>query len=137
MTGKTKWKLKYYPNINKRIGGKKYNNSGANPWGGISFDEEREIIFLTTGNPHSYFDGTLRPGNNIGSSSIVAIDIKNKKKIWTFQETFHDIWNSDLPAPPGYIWNEAAVLQNAVDAMWTNAKGEPIDVFVIGTPSLG
>ena len=100
LTGKTKWKLKYYPNINKRIGGKKYNNSGANPWGGISFDEEREIIFLTTGNPHSYFDGTLRPGNNIGSSSIVAIDIKNKKKIWTFQDTFHDIWNSDLPAPP-------------------------------------
>ena len=100
LSGKTKWKLRYYPKKNIRVGGKKYNNTGANPWGGISFDEKRQILYLTTGNPHSYFDGTLRPGDNIGSSSIIAIDIKNKKKLWTFQETLHDIWNSDLPAPP-------------------------------------
>ena len=99
-TGKTKWKLKYYPNKNTRVGGKKYNNTGANPWGGISFDAKRQILYLATGNPHSYYDGTLRPGNNIGASSINAIDVRNKKMIWTFQETFHDIWNSDLPAPP-------------------------------------
>ena len=85
---------------NIRVGGKKYNNSGANPWGGISFDEKRQILYVTTGNPHAYYDGTLRPGNNVGSSSIIAIDIKNKEKLWTFQETIHDIWNSDLPAPP-------------------------------------
>ena len=100
ISGKTKWKFRYYPKKNIRVGGKKYNNSGANPWGGISFDEKRQTLFITTGNPHAYFDGTLRPGNNIGASSIIAIDIKNKKKLWTFQETPHDIWNSDLPAPP-------------------------------------
>ncbi len=100
LTGKTKWKLKYYPTKNIRVGGKKYNNTGANPWGGISFDVKRQILYLATGNPHSYYDGTLRPGDNLGSSSINAIDIRNKKKLWTFQETSHDIWNSDLPAPP-------------------------------------
>ncbi len=100
LTGKTKWKIKYYPQKNIRVGGKKYNNTGANPWGGISFDEIRQILYLATGNPHSYYDGTQRPGSNIGSSSINAIDIKNRKKLWTFQETSHDIWNSDLPAPP-------------------------------------
>lgn len=100
LTGKPKWKIKYYPSINKRIGGKKYNNLGANPWGGISFDEKREILYITTGNPHSYFDGTQRPGKNTGSCSIIAIDMKKKKIIWTFQESIHDIWNSDLPAPP-------------------------------------
>ena len=61
-TGKVDWKLKYYKN-NSRIGGKLYNNSGANPWGGISADLER-IVYTVTGNPHSYFDGTLRPGDN-------------------------------------------------------------------------
>ena len=100
ISGKTKWKFRYYPKKNTRVGGKMYNNSGANPWGGISFDEKRQTLFITTGNPHAYFDGTLRPGSNIGASSIIAIDIKNKKKLWTFQETPHDIWNSDLPAPP-------------------------------------
>ena len=28
------------------------------------------------------------------------IDIKNKKKLWNFQEVRHDIWNLDIPAPP-------------------------------------
>ena len=54
---------------------------------------------MTTGNPHSYFDGTLRPGKNPFSDSIIAIDL-TKKILWSFQETSHDIWNSDLPAPP-------------------------------------
>ena len=32
--------------ISKSVGGKKFNNSGYNPWGGISFDEEREIYWF-------------------------------------------------------------------------------------------
>jgi len=100
VTGKVDWKLKYKKNNNKRVGGKKFNNSGYNPWGGISFDEEREILYITTGNPHNYFDGTLRPGKNLRSNSLIAIDINKKKILWSFQETSHDIWNSDLPAPP-------------------------------------
>ena len=99
-TGKTKWKLKYKKDIKKRYGGKKYNNAGANAWGGISADIERGILYFTTGNPHYYFDGTQRPGDNAGSSSIIAVDLNQKKILWSFQETSHDIWNSDLPAPP-------------------------------------
>ena len=61
-SGKKKWKLKYKKKINKRFGGKKFNNLGANPWGGISADINRGILYITTGNPHHYFDGTQRPG---------------------------------------------------------------------------
>lgn len=100
ITGKTKWKIKYRDYIKKRVGSKKYNNLGSNPWGGISLDEKRGLLFLTTGNPHAYFDGTLRPGTNPGSNSVIAVDLLKKKIIWSFQETSHDIWNSDLPAPP-------------------------------------
>ena len=86
LNGKTKWKLKYYLSKNNRVGGKKYNNTGANPWGGISFDTKRQILYLATGNPHSYYDGTLRPGDNLGASSINAIDIRNKKNFGLFKK---------------------------------------------------
>lgn len=99
-TGKTKWKLKYIEKISKRYGGKKFNNNGSNSWGGISLDENRGILYFTTGNPHFYFDGTQRPGTNPNSCSLIAVDLEKKKILWSFQETSHDIWNSDLPAPP-------------------------------------
>ena len=98
--GKKKWKLKYKKDINTRVGGKKFINDGYNPWGGISLDDKRGILYFTTGNPHYYFDGTQRPGDNPSSNSIIAIDLNEKKVIWRFQETSHDIWNSDIPSPP-------------------------------------
>ena len=84
----------------KRFGGKRYDYSGGNPWGGFPFDSKRGIAFVTTGNAGRYFNGVNRPGNNKFANSIIAIDIENKKKIWDFQEVRHDIWNLDIPAPP-------------------------------------
>ncbi len=100
VSGKIKWKLKYQKKNKNRVGGVKYNNSGSNPWGGISADINRGILYFTTGNPHYYFDGSRRPGKNRMSNSIIAVDLNKRKIIWDFQETAHDIWNSDLPAPP-------------------------------------
>ena len=99
--GKLLWK--YYlkkKSKKKRYGGKRYDYSGGNPWGGISADVERGIVFITTGNAGSYFVGVNRPDDNRYSNSIIAIDIFNKKKLWDFQEVKHDIWNFDIPAPP-------------------------------------
>tara|TARA_A100001015_G_scaffold318573_1_gene438851 strand:- start:277 stop:2004 length:1728 start_codon:yes stop_codon:yes gene_type:complete len=99
--GKLKWKflLMKKQQIN-RNGGKRYDYSGGNPWGGFSLDEVRGIVYITTGNAGRYFNGVNRPGKNSYANSIIAIDIKNKKKIWDFQEVRHDIWNLDIPAPP-------------------------------------
>ena len=99
-TGKVEWKLKYLKNNNTRVGGKIFNNAGSNPWGGMSVDLDRGIVYTVTGNPHKYFDGSLRPGKNEFSNSVIALSIEKKKILWHFQETSHDIWNSDLPAPP-------------------------------------
>ena len=100
LTGKTKWKLKYKKDINKRVGGVKFNNAGANSWGGISADIKRGILYFTTGNPHHYLDGTQRPGINEYSNSVIAVYLEKRIIKGSFQETSHDIWNSDLPAPP-------------------------------------
>ena len=51
-------------------------------------------------NPKPLYSGTLRPGKNLFSNSIIAFDVRNKKKLWHFQETCHDIWNFDIAAPP-------------------------------------
>ena len=99
-TGKLKWKYYLKEKINQRHGGKRYDYSGGNPWGGISADVKRQIVFLTTGNPGVYLQGVNRPGKNRYANSVIAIDIKNKKKLWDFQEVEHDIWNRDIPAPP-------------------------------------
>jgi len=100
-TGKFLWKfLLMKEQSEERNGGKRYDYSGGNPWGGFSLDEERGIAFLTTGNAGRYFNGVNRPGKNQYANSIVAIDILKKEKIWDFQEVRHDIWNLDIPAPP-------------------------------------
>jgi glucose dehydrogenase len=99
-SGKLIWKLRYKKIISKRVGGVKYENSQGNPWGGSSLDSSRGIFFIGTGNPSLYMDGTRRPGLNKDANSIIAIDLKNRKKIWSFQETRHDLWNLDLASPP-------------------------------------
>ncbi len=83
-----------------RYGGKRYDYSGGNPWGGISADVERKILYVSTGNAGRFYEGTTRPGNNKYSNSIVAIDLENKKLLWEFQEIQHDIWNFDIASPP-------------------------------------
>ena len=98
--GKLLWKFILMEKIKKRNGGKRHDYSGGNPWGGFSLDEKRGIAYLTTGNAGRYFNGVNRPGRNKFANSIIAIDIKNKKKLWDFQEVRHDIWNLDIPAPP-------------------------------------
>lgn len=100
--GNLEWKyyLKDTQNNKKRIGGKRYDYSGGNPWGGFSLDEKRGIAYVSTGNAGKYFHGVQRPGDNKFSNSVIAIDINKKEKIWDFQEVRHDIWNYDIPSTP-------------------------------------
>ena len=99
-SGKLKWKFILMEKKFGRNGGKRYDYSGGNPWGGFSLDKARGIAYVTTGNAGRYFNGVNRPGKNKYANSIIAFDIKNKKKLWDFQEVRHDIWNLDIPAPP-------------------------------------
>ena len=97
-SGKIKWKY-YLRKINKKLTNSR-DFHGGNPWGGISSDNKNGLLFLTTGNSLPYFVGTKRPGKNLYANSVIAFDIRNKKFLWHFQETCHDIWNFDIAAPP-------------------------------------
>jgi len=97
-SGKLNWKY-YLRKIDKTVLNSRDFKSG-NPWGGISSDSKNGIVYLTTGNPLPYYVGVTRPGKNLFSDSIIAFDVRNKKMLWHFQETCHDIWNFDIAAPP-------------------------------------
>jgi quinoprotein glucose dehydrogenase len=102
LKGELLWKF-YLKEKNKeyfRYGGKRHDYSGGNPWGGISADLERKILYVTTGNAGRFYEGTNRPGDNKYSNSLLAIDIENRKLLWEFQEIQHDIWNYDIASPP-------------------------------------
>jgi quinoprotein glucose dehydrogenase len=44
--------------------------------------------------------GGDRPGSNLYSSSLVAVDVETGERRWHFQHTHHDIWDWDTPTAP-------------------------------------
>ncbi len=76
---------------------------GANAWAGLSLDEERGIAYVPTGSASFDFYGGNRPGKNLFSTSILALDATTGEYIWHFQTVRHNIWDYDIPAPPNLV----------------------------------
>jgi quinoprotein glucose dehydrogenase len=76
------------------------NRSGVNVWGYMSVDVPRGILYMPLGAPNDDRVGTDRPGNNLFSSSVVAVDANTGKYLWHFQLVHHDIWDYDTQSPP-------------------------------------
>ena len=92
VNGKLNFEIDIHP-INRKF-------KGGSPWGGISLDEDNDLLFLTTGNPRPALVGISRPGANKNANSIVAIDLSKKDIAWSFQEIIHDLWDYDIASPP-------------------------------------
>jgi glucose dehydrogenase len=69
-------------------------------WGAATVDEQRGLVFLPIGQPASQYYGGARNGQNLFSSSIVALDANTGKLRWYFQLTHHDLWDYDAEAAP-------------------------------------
>jgi quinoprotein glucose dehydrogenase len=73
-------------------------NTGV--WAQISADVELGLAYLPTELPtHDYYGG-FRPGNNLFSESLVAVDLQTGQRKWHYQLVHHGIWDMDIPAPP-------------------------------------
>lgn len=79
------------------------DRSGGNPWGIMTLDAERGMLFAGIGTPTRDFDGSDRKGSNLYGSSVIALDAATGKLLWYFQATHHDNWDYDLSAPPALI----------------------------------
>ena len=76
------------------------DRSGVNVWGYMSVDAQRGILYMPLGAPNNDRIGSDRPGNNLFSSSVVAVDANNGKYLWHFQLVHHDIWDYDTQSAP-------------------------------------
>lgn len=72
----------------------------ANVWSTMIADEARGIIYAPVGSAAPDFYGGERPGNNLYSSSLVALDAATGKRLWHFQSVHHDVFDYDVSAPP-------------------------------------
>ena len=74
--------------------GDMWKNGGAATWLGGTYDASTDSIFFGTGNPAPW-NSHLRPGDNLFSSSRLAIDPDDGSIKWHFQTTPHDGWDYD------------------------------------------
>lgn len=71
-----------------------WQTGGAAPWLGGSYDAETDTLLFGTGNP-SPWNSHMRPGDNLFSSSRLALDPNDGSIKWHFQTTPHDGWDYD------------------------------------------
>jgi len=71
-----------------------WKTGGAATWNGATYDPDTNLIFVGTGNPAPW-NSWSRPGDNLFSSSTVAINPDTGKIVWHYQTTPHDGWDFD------------------------------------------
>lgn len=78
--------------------------SGTNVWVWyMTLDDRTGTLYMSVGGPSPNYYGGDRPGDNLFGNSVVAVDALTGKLKWWFQTIHHDLWDSDLPAPPTLV----------------------------------
>jgi alcohol dehydrogenase (cytochrome c) len=77
-----------------------WQRGGGGVWMTPAYDKESNTIFLAVGNPSPDLDGSVRPGDNLYTDCVVAIDATSGKTKWYYQTVPHDIWDLDAVSPP-------------------------------------
>ena len=80
-----------------------WRSGTSNVWSIISVDEQRNLVFLPTGNTTPDYFGGHRKGLDHYSSSVVALHGDSGEVAWHFQMVHHDLWDYDTPAQPTLI----------------------------------
>lgn len=119
-TGKLAWRFWTIPGPNEPGSaswpGDAYKHGGGTTWMPGTYDPELNTIYWGTSNPSPDFDGDVRPGDDLYTDCVLALDPDTGKLKWYFQFTPHDLYDYDGVETP--------VL---VDA---NYKGEPRKLLV-------
>jgi len=80
--------------VNKSWPGELWKTGGASTWMGGTYDAGTGLAYFGTGNPAPW-NSHLRPGDNLYSSSTVALDVKTGQIKWAYQNTPNDSWDFD------------------------------------------
>ena len=96
-----------------------YQTLGGGVWMTPAIDKKTRTVFFVAGNPSPDLYGAIRPGDNLYTNSMVAIDLDKGTYKWHFQYIAHDVWDLDAASP--------AILTQAKDK-----SGKMVDVVIHG-----
>ncbi len=140
VTGKRRWIFHTVPQ-EKEVGVETWEqeswrytgNTGA--WTQLSADSKLGLVYIPVEAPTGDYYGGHRPGDNLFSQSLVALDAVTGKRVWHYQTVRHDIWDLDPPAAPvlynyptssGVIPAIAQVTKQGLVFAFDRRNGKPI-----------
>jgi PQQ-dependent dehydrogenase (methanol/ethanol family) len=101
-TGQRLWRFETIPGPgqpgNETWAGDSWKTGGGATWLTGSYDAELDLLYWTVGNPGPDFDPTVRAGDNLHTNSVVAINPKTGKLVWSYQFTPNDSHDWDAVA---------------------------------------
>ena len=102
-TGAHSWDFHTVPNSADEFGADTWLNESwrysgnANVWSMLSGDNELGYVYLPTGTATNDYYGADRPGDNLFSETIIAVDVETGARVWHFQAVHHGLWDYDFP----------------------------------------
>ena len=80
--------------------GDPYKTLGGGVWQNPAVDLKNKRIYVVVGNPSPDLDGSIRPGDNLYTDSLVSLDLDTGEYKCHFQYIAHDVWDLDSVSPP-------------------------------------
>lgn len=77
-----------------------WKHGGGSVWHAPAVDPELGLLYFGIGNPSPQAASESRPGDNLYTVSLVALDIRTGKLRWYYQQVPHDMWGYDVASPP-------------------------------------
>jgi len=104
-TGAFKWKFHVIPRPGE-FGHETWENDAwqwtgdVSSWAPMAADPELGLVYIVTNGVTIDYYGGHHPGDNLFSTSIIALDTETGERRWHYQMVHHDIWNYDTPTAP-------------------------------------
>jgi glucose dehydrogenase len=109
-TGERVWEFRAIPTEAEAPGFETWEHdgwkdqAGAISWAfSMTIDPQRNTLYAIFDSPTPDYYGGYRHGDNLFANSVVALDAETGAYKWHFQTTHHDLWDYDIPSPPGLI----------------------------------
>ena len=80
--------------------GDPYKTLGGGVWQNMAVDRSNDMVYFVVGNPSPDLYGAIRPGDNLYTNSLVAVDLQSGEHRCHFQYIAHDVWDLDAVSPP-------------------------------------
>ncbi len=77
--------------------------------------------------PSNDWYGGMRPGDNLFTESIVAVDVETGERVWHFQAVHHGLWDWDFPTKPPPFDRQGITEDDLID-FTPELRGEAIEL---------